>query len=70
MPEAVSLWLALAKLEDYSNAKDVLNQALSKNPKSIEIYVSAAKLEEAQQNIDKIPTIIRRMVKNLQISRD
>lgn len=32
VPTAVTLWLAWAKLEDYNGAKEVLNQALSKNP--------------------------------------
>jgi pre-mRNA-processing factor 6 len=51
IPTSVDLWLALAKLETYENARNVLNDALNANSDAIEIYIAAAKLEEAQENL-------------------
>lgn len=71
LPNALDLWLALAKLEDYKNARAVLNRALAENAQSVEVYISACKLEEAQnENIEMMPKIVKRMIKNLQISRE
>ena len=50
MPQAVDLWLALAKLETYKHAQGVLQKAREANPTELRIYVAAAKLEEAQGN--------------------
>jgi len=41
------MWLALAKLESYQEARKVLNAASNANPHSVQIYIAAAKLEEA-----------------------
>ena len=54
VPSAVDLWLALAKLETYKKAQAVLNQAREANPTEYTIYIAAAKLEEAQGNVQLI----------------
>jgi pre-mRNA-processing factor 6 len=41
------MWLALAKLETYENAKKVLNKALKALPQEHAIWINAAKLEES-----------------------
>jgi pre-mRNA-processing factor 6 len=43
----VELWLALARLESYENAKKVLNRARAAIPTEPAIFITAAKLEEA-----------------------
>lgn len=52
------MWLALAKLETYDNAKAVLNRARKALPQEHSIWVNAAKLEESegsqQEKITKI----------------
>jgi len=70
IPSSIDLWLALAKLESYQEARKVLNNASNQNPHSIEIYIAAAKLEEAQDNIQKIPQIVKKMFKNLNLARE
>jgi pre-mRNA-processing factor 6 len=47
VPQSTELWLALAKLETYDNARVVLNKAREKLPTDHTIWVNAAKLEEA-----------------------
>ena len=44
----VELWLALARLESYANARVVLNKARQAVPTDASIWITAAKLEEAQ----------------------
>lgn len=44
----VELWLALARLESYENARKVLNKARQAIPTDASIWITAAKLEEAQ----------------------
>ena len=44
----VELWLALARLESYENARKVLNKARQAVPTDAAIWITAAKLEEAQ----------------------
>lgn len=46
-PTSVELWLALARLETYDNARKVLNKARENVPTDRQIWVTAAKLEEA-----------------------
>ncbi len=46
----VELWLALARLETYENAKRVLNRARVAIPTEPSIFITAAKLEEAHGN--------------------
>ncbi len=47
MPSCLDMWLALAKLETYENAKKVLNKALKALPQEHAIWINAAKLEES-----------------------
>ena len=44
----VELWLALARLGSYANARVVLNKARQAVPTDASIWITAAKLEEAQ----------------------
>lgn len=46
----MELWLALARLETYENAKRVLNRARVAIPTEPSIFITAAKLEEAHGN--------------------
>ena len=43
----VELWLALARLESYDNARKILNTARRALPSEMAIWIHAAKLEEA-----------------------
>ncbi len=47
----VELWLALARLESYANARVVLNRARQAVPTDVSIWITAAKLEEAQARL-------------------
>ncbi|KRX04348.1 hypothetical protein PPERSA_03588 [Pseudocohnilembus persalinus] len=52
------MWLALAKLETYQKAREVLNRARNILPMEASFWIAAAKLEESvgkdQQLIDKV----------------
>lgn len=48
VPSSINMWLALAKLEVYDKAKQILNKARRAIPNEITIWIHAAKLEEAQ----------------------
>ena len=65
IPDSTELWLALAKLETYENARNVLNDARAAVPSDHTIWVSAAKLEEAQGNTTLVEKIINRAIKKL-----
>ena len=54
------LWLALARLENYNNARKVLNKARENIPTDRQVWISAAKLEEAYDNIPMVEKIIER----------
>ena len=54
------LWLALARLETYENARKVLNKARENIPTDRMIWVTAAKLEEANGNLSMVDKIIER----------
>jgi len=41
------MWLALAKLETYENARIILNRARMALPQEPTIWINAAKLEES-----------------------
>ena len=43
----MELWLALARLESYDNARKILNEARRALPSEMGIWIHAAKLEEA-----------------------
>ena len=47
IPDSTELWLALAKLETYENARVILNKAREHLPSDHTIWINAAKLEEA-----------------------
>ena len=69
IPQATDLWLALAKLESYKEARGVLNQALKANPTDASIYITAAKLEEAQGNLPQVKKVLSKMLKHLNLPR-
>ena len=54
------LWLALARLETYENARKVLNKARENIPTDRQIWITAAKLEEANQNVPMVDRIVER----------
>ena len=56
----MQLWLALARLENYENARKVLNKARENIPTDRQIWISAAKLEEANDNHNMVEKIIDR----------
>ena len=56
----LQLWMALARLETYSNARKVLNKARENIPTDRQVWISAAKLEEAHDNIPMVEKIIDR----------
>lgn len=62
---SVDMWLALAKLETYENAQKVLNAARRACPNSHDIWVAAARLEESNGSVDKVPLIMKRAVVTL-----
>lgn len=47
----MDLWLALARLESYDNARKILNEARRALPSEMGIWLHAAKLEEANVNL-------------------
>lgn len=61
-PTSVELWLALARLENYENARRVLNKARENIPSDRHIWITAAKLEEAHGNTHMVEKIIERGV--------
>jgi len=63
-PLSVELWLALAQLESYENARAVLNNARNKLPHEPAIWLTAAKLEEANNNAETAPRIVERALKS------
>lgn len=61
----VQLWLALARLETYENARKVLNKARENIPTDRHIWITAAKLEEANGNTQMVEKIIDRAITSL-----
>ena len=59
------LWLALARLENYENSKKVLNRARQAIPTEPAIWITAAKLEEAQGNAHRVVKLIENGIKSL-----
>lgn len=71
----LQLWLALARLETYENARRVLNKARENIPTDRHIWITAAKLEEANGNTQMVEKIIDRAITSLrangvEINRD
>lgn len=62
---SVQLWLALARLETYENARKVLNKARENIPTDRHIWITAAKLEEANGNTQMVEKIIDRAITSL-----
>jgi len=62
-PLSVDLWLALARLEEYQEARKVLNNARKKVPSEPQIWFTAAKLEEANSNMQNVPKILERAMR-------
>uniref|UniRef100_A0A0C3UDZ0 PRP1 splicing factor N-terminal domain-containing protein n=1 Tax=Guillardia theta (strain CCMP2712) TaxID=905079 RepID=A0A0C3UDZ0_GUITC len=62
-PLSVDLWLALARLEEYQEARKVLNNARKKVPSEPQIWFTAAKLEEANGNGQNVPKILERAMR-------
>ncbi|KAG8131585.1 putative Pre-mRNA-processing factor 6-like protein [Naja naja] len=60
-----ALWLALARLETYENARKVLNKARENIPTDRHIWITAAKLEEANGNTQMVEKIIDRAITSL-----
>lgn len=61
----LQLWLALARLETYENARRVLNKARENIPTDRHIWITAAKLEEANGNTQMVEKIIDRAITSL-----
>ena len=59
-PDSLELWLALARLETYENAQVVLNNARQAIPNNPVVWITAAKLEEANGHADRVERIIRK----------
>ena len=57
--------MALARLESYENAKKVLNKARMAIPTEPAIWITAAKLEEAQGNAHRVSKLIENGIKSL-----
>ncbi|PIO30272.1 hypothetical protein AB205_0028180, partial [Aquarana catesbeiana] len=64
-PTSVELWLALARLETYENARKVLNKARENIPTDRHIWITAAKLEEANGNTQMVEKIVDRAITSL-----
>lgn len=52
--------MALARLESYENARRVLNKAREHIPTDRQIWIMAAKLEEANGNVVMVDRLIER----------
>jgi len=65
VPHSVEMWLALARLETYDNARRVLNQARKHLPTERAVWIAAAKLEEAQNHSDMVERIVDKAVRSL-----
>ena len=60
------MWLALARLETYDKARAVLNAARAAIPTEPSIWITAAKLEEANGQTKNVDAIISKAIKSLQ----
>jgi pre-mRNA-processing factor 6 len=66
VPQSVDLWIKLASLSDFEHARNVLSKARSKLPHEIQIYISAAHLEEQHNNFEHVEKIIRKAYKTIE----
>jgi tetratricopeptide (TPR) repeat protein len=72
---STDLWLALAHLETYENARKVLNRARKAIPTERQVWIAAARLEETAGNAVNVKRIIQTGVESLranmvEINRD
>jgi pre-mRNA-processing factor 6 len=65
VPTAIELWLALARLETYKEAQSTLNKARKALPLEKSIWMAAAKLEESQNHLDRVPKIVDKAFRSL-----
>eukprot|EP00942_MAST-04A_sp_MAST-4A-sp1_P012091 g12091.t1 len=65
VPKSVDLWIHLASLSEFERARKVLNKARSNLPHEIQIYISAAHLEEKHNNFERVEKIIRKAYKTI-----
>lgn len=63
VPHCLDFWIQLAKLENYDNAKLVLNRARKAFPLEHKIWVYAAMLEESEQRYENIDLVLSRAMK-------
>jgi pre-mRNA-processing factor 6 len=62
VPESVNMWLALARLETYDRAKQVLNNARKRLPTELRIWITAAQLEESHGNGERAAKVMARAI--------
>ena len=62
--------MALAKSEEYKNAKAVINKARKHNPLNMQIWIAAVKLEEAQSKVEPVVDILGKIETLLVKGRD
>jgi len=65
VPEAVELWLALARLESYEDAQATLNRARKALPLEKSVWMAASKLEESRDHLDRVPKIVAKAFRSL-----
>ena len=67
-PTSAELWLALARLETYEKARQVLNKARKNIPTERNIWIAAAQLEEqnARNNETSDPNLVKKLPKMLE----
>jgi pre-mRNA-processing factor 6 len=65
-PDSLELWLALARLETYEQAQVVLNNARQAIPNQPIIWITAAKLDEANGRADRVEKLIKKAVKAME----
>eukprot|EP01063_Lacrimia_lanifica_P036111 TRINITY_DN7076_c2_g1_i1.p1 TRINITY_DN7076_c2_g1~~TRINITY_DN7076_c2_g1_i1.p1 ORF type:complete len:951 (+),score=426.77 TRINITY_DN7076_c2_g1_i1:62-2854(+) len=63
--DRAELWLTLAKLESYENARAVLTTATQRHRTDPAVWVAAAQLEESVGKTESMERIIRKAVKSL-----
>ena len=64
-PTSTELWLALAKLESHLEARRVLNTAIQHIPNDPVIYITAAQLEEANDNQPMCEKIVSKAIEQM-----
>lgn len=71
VPEEEDLWLILIELQPYNDAKSSLNKARKSLPSSVNIWLTACKLEFVNNpNSDKIEKMVKKALKECVLERD